>query len=107
MKFIEFQQRCQSFRTFFIFDNIVLILDPFRKFTSIGNTIDSGLKRRATGSASKRYQTSLFSQLSKILLENLSFELFYPIPNDRNPPSNTTRHRVNLLKEDVSSYFVG
>ena len=31
----------------------------------------SGLKRLATGSVSKRYQTSLFVQLSKTILENV------------------------------------
>ena len=44
------QQRCQSFRTFFIFDNIVPILDTFLKFTSMRNIIGSVLKHLATGS---------------------------------------------------------
>ena len=35
----------------------------------------SGLKRLATGSVSKRYQTSVFAQLSKTLLENVHFDL--------------------------------
>ena len=41
----------------------------------------SGLKRLATGSVSKIYQTSLFAQLSKTILENVHFdhicEVFY------------------------------
>ena len=44
------QQRCQSFRTFFIFDNIVPILDTFLKFTSMRNIIGSVLKPLVTGS---------------------------------------------------------
>ena len=54
MKFIEFPTKVSKFPNF-IFDNIVPILDIFRKFTSIRNTIGSGLKRVATGSVSKRY----------------------------------------------------
>ena len=50
---------------FFIFDNIVPILYPFRKFTSIRNTIGSGLKLVATGSVSKRYQITPFAQRSE------------------------------------------
>ena len=34
----------------------------------------SGLKRLATGSVSERYQTSMFAQLSKTILENLHFD---------------------------------
>ena len=43
-------QRCQNFRIFSIFDNIVPSLGPFQKFTSIRKPICSGLKRVATGS---------------------------------------------------------
>ena len=68
MKFIEITTRCQRFRTSFIFDNIVPILDPFRNFTSMRITIGSLLKRVATGSVSKRYQITLFAQL----LENFT-----------------------------------
>ena len=35
----------------------------------------SGLKRLATGSVSKRSQTSVFAQLSKTLPENVHFDL--------------------------------
>ena len=35
----------------------------------------SGLKRLATGSVSKRYQTSLFAQLSKTIPENVHIVL--------------------------------
>ena len=63
------QQRCQSFQTCFIFDNIVPILDPFRKYTSIRNTIGSGLKHVATGSVWKSYQVTLFAQLSEIFTQ--------------------------------------
>ena len=67
------QQRCQNFRTFFIFDNIVPLLDPFRKFTSIRKTIGSGLKRVATGIVSKRYQITLFAQLSENFTQKRNF----------------------------------
>ena len=96
----------QSFRTFFIFDNIVPTFDPFRKFTSIRNTISSGLKRVATGSVSKRYQANLFAQLSKTSLENVNFDLICPIFNIQKPPSKITRYRVHLPKLNASSYFV-
>ena len=80
---MSFQQLCQSFRTF-VFDNIVPILDPFRKFTSIRNAIRSEWTRVATGSVSRRHQTSLFAQLSKSLLESANFDLICPIFNFQN-----------------------
>ena len=93
---------CQSFRTFFIFDNIVLIFDTFRNFTSIRNTIGSGLKRVATGSVSK-YPTSLFAQLSKTLLENVNFNLKCPLFNIQKPPSKITRFGVHQQQQNSVS----
>ena len=55
MKFIEFTTKESKCPNFFIFDDIVPFLDPFRKIILIRNTIGSGLKRVATGSVSKRY----------------------------------------------------
>ena len=66
MKF-EFTTKVSKFPNF-IFNNIVPILDLFRKFTSIRNTIGSRLKRLAAGSVSKRYQTTLFAQRSNAVL---------------------------------------
>ena len=65
------QQGRQDIRTFFIFDNTAPISAPLRKFTSIRITIGSGLKRVAKGSVSTRYQTSLFAQPLKTLLESI------------------------------------
>ena len=90
-----------------LFSTTVPIFDRFRKYTSIKNTIGSGLKRVFTGSISKIYQTSLFAHISKPLLENVNFDLIYPIFNIPKPPSKTTRYGIHLPKEDVSSYFVG
>ena len=84
MKFIEFTTKFSKFRTCFVFDNIVSILDLFRNFTSIRNTKRSGLRRVVTGSISKRYYTSLFAQLSKISLENVKFDLICPMFNIQN-----------------------
>ena len=84
MKFIEFTTKRQSFRTFVVFDNIVQILDRFRKFIRIRSTIGSGLKQVATGSVPKRYQTRLLAQLSKTLLRNASFHINCPIFNIQN-----------------------
>ena len=50
MKFIEFTAKLSKFPSFFIFDNIVPILDTFLKFTSMRNIIGSVLKRLAAGS---------------------------------------------------------
>ena len=88
MKLIEFTTKC--FQNFFIFDNIVPILDPFRKFTSIRSIIGSGLKRVITGSVSKRFQTSLFAQLSKTSLENVIFDLICQIFSIQKPPNKIT-----------------
>ena len=59
----NFQQRCQSLRTFFNFRQHISNFGPFPKFTSIRKTIGSGLKRVATSSDSKRYQMTSFAQL--------------------------------------------
>ena len=98
------QQRCQSSRTFIFFDNIVPILDTVLKLTSIRNIIGSGLKRLATSSVPKRYQTSLFAQLSNTLPENVNFNLICPIFVIQKPPSKFTRYGVHLLKKHVSIY---
>ena len=71
------------------------------------NIIGSGLKCVATGSVSKRYQTSLFAQISKTFLENVIFDRIYPIFNIQKPPSKIIRYGVHLPKEVVLSYFVG
>ena len=68
-------QRCQSFRTFFIFDNIVPILDPFREIISIRNTKGSRLKRVATGSVSKYIRQVYLHIFQNILLENVNIDL--------------------------------
>ena len=52
---------------------------PFPKITSTGKTIGSRLKRVATDSVSKRYQTSSSAQLSKSFLENVNFDLIRTI----------------------------
>ena len=67
----------------------------------------SGLKRLATGSVSKRYQTSLFAQLSKTLLENVHFDINCQVFNFQKAPSRNTRYGEHLPKESVSSYIVG
>ena len=117
MKFIKFSTKVSKFPNFHFrrhfgrrtftttFD--VQILDPLRKFTSIRNTIGSGLTRVATGNVSKIYQTNLFAQLIEILLENVSFDLNYPIFNIRKPQSKITRYGVHLPNEDFPSYVVG
>ena len=97
MNFIDFTTMVSKFLNF-IFDNIVSILDPFRKFTSIRNTIGCGLKRVTTGSNSKKYQTGLFAQRSKTFLENVNFDLVYPIFEIQKPPSKTIRYGVHLPK---------
>ena len=86
---------------------LVGILDTFRKFTSIRNTIGSGLKGVATGSVSKKYETNLFAQFSKTFFENLKFDIICPIFNIQQAPSKIIRYGVHLPKENVSSYFVG
>ena len=80
MKVIEFTTKVSTFPEIsFFFNKIVTISDIFRKFTSIRTTIGRGLKRVATGRSSKRYQISLFAQISKILLGNVKFDLICPI----------------------------
>ena len=74
MKLVEFTTKVSKFPFSSIFDNIVPILHPFRNFTSIRKLMGSRLKRLATGSVSKRYQTSLSAQLSKTILENVHFD---------------------------------
>ena len=82
MQFIEFITKVSKFLIFsFFFDNIVPIFVTLRKFTSIRITISSGLERVATGSVSKRCQTSLFIQLSKTLLESVNSDLICPVFN--------------------------
>ena len=64
MKLVEFTTKLSK----------VPILDPFRNLTSIRKLMGSGLKRLATGSVSKRYQTSSFAQLSKTIHENVQLD---------------------------------
>ena len=63
------QQMCQMFRFSSFSDNVVPILDLFQKFTSIRKPIGAGLKRVATGSVSKGYQTRLLAQPKKLYLK--------------------------------------
>ena len=58
----------------FYFDNTVPIWDALRKFTTIGNTIGSRLKRVASDSVTKKYQTNLYAQFPKTSLENVNFD---------------------------------
>ena len=74
MKLVELTTKVSKVQFSSLFDNIVPILDPFRNLTSIGKIMGSGLKGLATGSVSKRYQTSLFAQLSKTIPENVHFD---------------------------------
>ena len=67
----------------------------FGPFPKIRNTIDSGMKGVDTGSVSKRYQTSLFAQFSKTLLEVI-FDLNRSIFNIQKPPSEITRYGVHF-----------
>ena len=69
--------------------------------------LGSELKRVATGSVSKKYQTSLFFQLSKPFLENVNFDRVCRIFNIHNAPSTITSFGVHLPKEIVSSDFGG
>ena len=59
-----------------------------------------------TCTVSKRYQTSVFAQLSITLLENENSDLIHPIFKTQKPPGKITRYGVHLPKEDVLSYFV-
>ena len=66
MKFIEFTTKVSKFPKVFYFRQHSPNFGPFPKFSSIRNTIGSGLKRVATGSISKRYRTTFFfAQLSE------------------------------------------
>ena len=76
MKFIEFTTYVSNFRIFSFLENIVPILDLFIKLYFDQKPIGSGLKRVATGSILKRYQTSLFAQSIKTLLGNVNFDRF-------------------------------
>ena len=57
------QKNMKQQKSFYSFRQHSPTLDPFRKYTSIRNTIGSKMNRVATGGASKRYQTRLFAQL--------------------------------------------
>ena len=48
------------------------------------------MKRVATDSVSKGYQTGLFAQFLKILLENVNFDHICSIFNIQEPPSKIT-----------------
>ena len=70
------------------------------------NIIGSGLKHVAIGSILKRYQTILFTQLSKTLPEDVNFELISPTINIQKPQSKITRYGLHLPKDNVLNYFV-
>ena len=95
MKFLEFTTKVSKFPNFHHFQQHNPNFGPFRTFTSIRKIIRSVLKRVATGSVSKRYQTSLFAQLSKTSLENVNFDLICPIFNIQKPPSKIFRYEVH------------
>ena len=92
------QQRCQNFGIFQIFDNQVIILEPFQKFNSIRKPIGSGLKRVVAGSVWERYQTKFCEQFSKKLFENVKFffDLICETFNIQEAPSKITRYGVNF-----------
>ena len=83
---------------------MVPIFDTFRKFRNI---IGSGLKRVATGSNSKRYHTSSFAQHSKILLENVNFDLILTNFNIYELKAKSLDMEYIFQRENVLSYFVG
>ena len=60
----------------------------------------SGLKRLATVSVSKRYQTSLFAQLSKTILETYTSTIFVKCLIFEEAPSKNTRYGEHLPKEN-------
>ena len=83
LKFIGLIQRWQNFRPSSTFDSVVPFLNSFRSFTSIRKSIGLSLKHVATVSVSERYQTSLFPQYTKTLLENVNFDLICQLFNDQ------------------------
>ena len=75
MKFIEFSTKVSKPTKFRVFREDSPNVGHFLKIYLIRNTIGSRLKRVATGSVSKKYQTSLSAQFSKTFLENVSFDI--------------------------------
>ena len=59
------------------------------------------MKLVAAGSVSKSYQTNLYAKLSKSLLENVNFDLIYPIFIIQKPARKITRYGVHLPVENV------
>ena len=57
-----------------VFNNIVQILDTFRGFLVIRNSIGSELKQEATDSSSKIYRTHLFSKTPKNNVKTFFFD---------------------------------
>ena len=92
MKFIWFTTKVSKFPNFLYFQQHSTIFGPFRKFTSIRNTKSSWLLRVTTGSVSETYQTNFFAQLPKTLLENVNFDLIYPIFYIQKPSNKFSRY---------------
>ena len=61
----------------------------------------SRLKRVTAGGVPKTYQTTLFAQLPKTLLESVNFNLICPIFIIQKPPSKIARYGVHFSKENV------
>ena len=80
MKLVEFTTKVSKVPIFLNFRQHSPNFRPFPKSYLQSETIrklmGSGLKRLATGSVSKRYQTSLFAQLSKTIVENVTSTIF-------------------------------
>ena len=81
MKLVEFTTKVSKVPIFLNFRQHSPNFRPFPKSylqsdLTIRKLMGSGLKRLATGSVSKRYQTSLFAQLSKTIIENVTSTIF-------------------------------
>ena len=81
MKLVEFTTKVSKVPIFLNFRQHSPNFRPFPKSylqsdLTIRKLMGSGLKRLATGSVSKRYQTSLFAQLSETIVPYLSSILF-------------------------------
>ena len=81
MKLVEFTTKVSKVPIFLKFRQHSPNFRPFPKSylqsdLTIRKLMGSGLKRLATGSVSKRYQTGLFAQLSKTIVENVTSTIF-------------------------------
>ena len=69
VKFIEFTTKVSKFPNFILFRQPSPNFGDFPKFTSIRNTLGSGLKRVATGSVSKNVRQIYLHKFQKRYLE--------------------------------------